>query len=130
MANITSIKEIFTQEFLSNLLSTASYGSPWFVFTVHKDTDDKTYNEAKSLYECREDRWAYILLNGGSLNIVDVDDEDEEEHKVTLDDIVKGFEIVMFNYPEQYCSLMTENDDFYDADSVIQCAIFGELTYG
>jgi hypothetical protein len=130
MVNITSIKEIFTQEFLTNLLSTASYGSPWFVFQVHKDTDDKTYNEATSLYECREDRWAYILFNGGSLNIVDVDDEDEEEHKVTLEDIIRGFEIVMLNYPEQYCSLMTENDDFYDADAVIQCAIFGELTYG
>lgn len=130
---ITSVKEIFNQEFLSGLLSTASYGSNWFGYSVHVDTDDSLYKAAKDKYECREDIWAYVLLNGGYLNIFDLEtDEDDEDgqYKIGLDDIIKGFEIVMFNYPQMYADIMTENEDFYDADAVIQCAVFGELTFG
>lgn len=134
MAKITSIKEIFTQEFLSDILSTASYGSFWFDCSVHKDTPDELYEEAKEKFNCREDIWAYCLLHGGYINVCDVEeceeDSDEGEYKISLEDIIKGFEIVMLNYPSMYAAIMDETYDLYDADAVIQCAVFGELTYG
>lgn len=125
---IKSVKELFTQEFLSDLLSSASYGSSWFAFGTHKDTPDDVYQAAKDCYECREDIWAYNLLHGGYLLIEDV--EDEKEYKLSLKDIIKGFKIVMFNYPNMYASIMDDGGDLYDNDAVIQCAVFGELTYG
>ena len=135
MAKITSLKELFTKEFLVDILSTASYGSFWFDCSVHKDTPDDVYKKAKKENECREEIWADCLLGGACLNICDVEecadnDTDEGEHKVGLNDIVKGFEIVMLNYPQMYANIREENYDLYDADAVIQCAVFGELVYG
>lgn len=130
---IKSIKELLNQEYLSEILSTATYGSFWCDCSVHKDTPDDVYNKAKEIYECREDIWAYCLLNGGYLNICDVETCEEEgeegEHKVGLDDIVKGFEIVMLNEPNIYAAIRGDNYDLYDADAVIQCAVFGDITY-
>ena len=125
---IKSVKELFTHEFLTDLLSGASYGSSWFAFGTHKDTPDDVYQAAKDCYECREDIWAYNLLHGGFLLVADV--EEDEDYRLSLKDIIKGFEIVMLNYPRMYASIMKEEGDFYDYDAVIQCAVFGELTYG
>lgn len=127
-------KELFNHEFLTDLLSTASYGSFWFDCAVHEDTPDEVYENAKDKWECREDIWADCLLNGGYINICDVEeceeDSDEGQHKIGLDDIVKGFEIVMLKYPKMYAAIMDETYDLYDADAVIQCAVFGDLVYG
>ena len=128
MAKINSVKDLFTHEFLMDILCTARYGSFWFTCSVHIDTTDETYNAAKEKWNCREDIWADCLLNGGYLNICDL--EEDEEHKVGLGDIVKGFEIVMLNYPQMYANIREENYDLYDADAVIQCAVFGDLIYG
>ena len=134
MAKINSLKEIFTHEFLTDILSTASYGSFWFDCGVHKDTPDDVYKAAKKRWECREEVWAECLLKGGWINVCDTEECDEGneegEHKVGLDDIVKGFEIVMLNYPRIYADIMEEQYDLYDADAIIQCAVFGDITYG
>ena len=124
---ITSVKQLFTQEFLVDILTTASYGSFWFECSIHKDTPKEIINKAKE-FECREEKWACVLLNGGYVNIYDV--EEEKNHKVSLEDIIRGFEIVMLNYPEIYASIRDESYDLYDADAVIQCAVFGEVVYG
>ena len=125
---ITRIEEVFTHDFLVDLLSGASYGSEWFIYDVHEDTPDEVYQAAKERYECREDIWAYVLTNGGCLSVNDW--EEDKEYRVTLQDIINGLSIAMFNYPEQYANIMLENADFYDYDCVIQCAVFGDLVYG
>ena len=125
---VKSVEELFTHNFLVDLLCTASYGSSWFAFGTHKDTPDEIYQSAKDCYDCREDIWSYVLMNGGYLLVEDV--EEEKDYRLTLQDIINGFKITMLNYPEQYAAIMTENADLYDADCVIQCAVFGELTYG
>lgn len=125
---IKSVKDLLTQEFLSDLLSNASYGNSWFAFGTHKDTPEEVYQAAKSIYECREDIWAYNLLHGGYLLVEDV--EEETDYKLSLKDIIKGMKIMILNYPRMYASLMYDGGDIYDNDAVIQCAVFGELTYG
>lgn len=124
-----SIKDIiYRKEWLSDWLSTATYGNPWFAFGTHKDTPDDVYDLAKRFGECREDIWAYVLLHGGTLLVEDV--EEEEDHAVTMKDVEKGFLIFMLNCPTQYAALMDETADIYDADALMQCIVFGEVVYG
>ena len=134
MAKINSVKDLFNQEFLCDLLSTASCGSFWFHCGVHKDTPSKIYKNARKKYECAEDIWAYCLLHGGFINIVDVEENEENpengQHKISLEDIIKGMKIVILNYPKIYAALMDESADLFDADAVIQCSVFGDIIYG
>ena len=124
---VKSIKELFTLDFLTDILSTAFYGSPWFVCSANDCNDVELVKEAQRETTDVESKWAYILLHGGVIKVEDP--EDEKEYKLSLNKIINGFKIVMLNYPENYCNIMTENGDFCDADCVIQCAVFGELTY-
>jgi hypothetical protein len=134
MAQIKSIKEILTHEFLSDWLSTATYGSFWCECQTHVDTPDDVYEQAKENNECTEDVWADVLLNGGALNVVDVeeyeDDEDTAQHKVTLTDIENAIPMFAVNYPSQWGAIMDETMDLIDADALLQFVIFGELVYG
>lgn len=114
-------KIVKNREWLTNWLSDAFYTSPWFVVSNY-------YPPSKSSSDvCREEKWASALLNGGY--IIVYDPEEDEEHKVTLEDIIKGFGKFIFDCPEQYANMMTENYDFYDADCLLQIVIFGEVTY-
>lgn len=119
------IKKIVTNlEWLTNWLADAFETSPWFEVKTAFIPLSKV-SAKRSL--CREERWADALLNGGY--IIVYDPEEDEEHKVTLEDIIKGFEKFIFDCPEQYANMMTENYDFYDADCLLQIVIFGEVTY-
>lgn len=134
MAKFNSVKEVLTKEFLSDWLSTATYGSFWCNCSTHKDTSDELYKKAKEKNECREDIWAYILLHGGSINVVDVeeleDGNEEAEHKVMLRDIENALPLFMLNYPKQWAAIMDETMDLYDADALLQFIVFGDLIYG
>ena len=134
MAKFNSIKEVLTKEFLVDWLSTAIYGSFWCDCGVHVDTSDEVYEQAKKNNDCREDKWADVLLHGGSLNIIDVeeceDDSDEGEHKITLEDIEKALPLFMLNYPSQWAAIMDETGDLYDADALLQFVVFGDVIYG
>ena len=122
------LKKTFTHTFLTDLLCTASYGSFWFSVSYRDHNPADMVEGARNLHDCREDIWAEILLRGG--NICITDNEEEEDHILNLEDIKRGFALVMFNHPSMYKAIMDETFDLYDADAVIQCAVFGELTYG
>lgn len=85
------------------------------------------YYPESSECECREDKWASALLSGGY--IIVYDPVEDEEHKVVLEDVIKGFGKFIFDCPERYANIMTENYDFYDADCLLQIVIFGEVNY-
>lgn len=134
MANIQSIKEILTHEFLTDWLSIAIYGNFWCECAIHADTPDDVYEDAKKNNDCREDVWADVLLNGGALNIIDTeeyeDDEDGAQHKVTLAGIEKSIPLFMLNYPNRWTAIMDETMDSNDADALLQFVIFGDVIYG
>lgn len=128
MAKINTIKEVLTQGFLSEWLTTATYGSSWCDCQIHSDTSDEVIENARESNECREDIWAYVLLNGGALNIIDV--EEDEEYKVTLADIEKAMATFMLNCPNQWAAIMDRTMDIDDADALLQWVVFDELVYG
>ena len=118
------------EENLVNLLANASYSSPFFSFGVKKGTYDAYLNEDENNDKdlCREDKWAKVLLRGGSIMLYDV--EEEEEHVLDLHMIYVGATKLMEEHEKVMANIFEEEDDFYDNDAVIQYAIFGEWVYG
>lgn len=112
------------QKNLEDLLSTAFYGSSWFAAGTPLE-----YREKYPLGEYREERWAKILLDGGHIAVWD--DEEKKDLKLTLDMLKKAWAD-----ENDKCvahakgSILCENADFYDADAIVQKAIFGEVVYG
>ena len=86
-----------TQEGLSDLLSVATFGNYWPVIKI-KRSEYHLAEEYKN--ECLEDKWAAILINGGTLLVNDYSDCDNElyeddnptQHELTLKGVRKGLE--------------------------------------
>ena len=123
-----TVDELLTEEFLSDWLSTASYGNIWCSVFIHNDTSDSLYNEAKEIKETREDEMAYILKRGGSILVID--EEEERDYKVTYEDIKNGIQTFVLNYPRQWAAIVEGDADLYDADILLQWIVFGEYVYG
>ena len=139
-----------THDDLVNLLSTASEGTFWLGLNY----DSIEYNELSKEKKhgiCIEDKMADLLLAGKSVELYDMYSEDEEDfygtlphrydedgdmrYEVTLEDIKRGLEKA---YKDDYlreCLNNLINDDSYNldqpqAESLVQCILFGELIYG
>lgn len=116
------------EENLINLLANASYPS-FFHYGALKGTYDKYITQKERLQNlCREDKWAKVLLRGGCIAIYDI--EEDEQHLVDFNMILKGATIVQEQYPKSMARMFVGEDDFFDNDAIIQCAIFGEIIYG
>ena len=118
-------------ENLVDLLSTAFYGSTWFTASVDKE---KYGNLIKPSSEYREQIWADVLMGGGTLIVTETETEvdDEVEHEISLKDICKGITKLHDKHLNVYARVMAFDGsaDFYDADAVIQFAVFGEWVFG
>lgn len=129
---IKSIKDIFNQEFVSNLLSTAFYGNSTMRM-CRMSTNPQSLKAAKAKYDCTEDINAHILLCNGVINIEDYNDCDDDGYprvrELNLDKLIYGFTLCMFNSPSSYASIMEGEDDMYDDLKVIQYALFGKIIY-
>ena len=122
-------KIVANKDFLVTFLADATYSSFWAMVTIHKDTTKEIRNIAKkNNNECREDEWADVLLNNGYINVLDV--EEDENYKISLNDIINGFKILIIKYPTHYANIMDENSDFYDMDALLQCSVFKDVIYG
>lgn len=123
-----TLDELLTEEFLSDWLSTASYGNFWCSVWTHSDTSDSLYEKAKKVKDTREGELAYVLKRGGSICVVD--NEEEREYKVTYEDIKNGIQTFVLNYPRQWAAIVEGDADLYDADILLQWIVFGEYVYG
>lgn len=121
-------KIVKDKEFLVSFLSGATYGSYWASASVHDDTPKEVREAANNNNECREEVWADVLLNNGFIEIYD--NEEDEAHKISLDDVISAFEKLILEYPNHYSNIMTEYADLYDYDAWLQCAVFGDVIYG
>ena len=124
-----------TQEGLSDLLSVATFGNYWPTIKI-KRSEYHLAEEYKN--ECLEDKWAAILINGGTLLVNDYSDCDNElyeddnptQHELTLKGVRKGLRLMKKEYPSHYADLVEENDDAETGDIWLQLAVFGEVIYG
>mgnify|MGYP007101836778 CR=1 FL=1 len=130
---------ITDKEHLVDLLSVATYGNEWpVVKAFNSDSEKGLFKDC----ECREDKWAKALLEGKGVVVYDLYDEDAEDfdgegefpesakHRITLDNVRKGLELMRELYPRHYADLVEENDDLITGDVWLQLTVFGELIYG
>lgn len=135
-----TIKDFTTNhENLVNLLSVATYGNEWpLVKTYKSDRDAGLFNDC----ECREDKWAKALMFGKGVVVCDLYDDDAEDfdgygefpesakHRITMDNVRKGLELMQEQYPRHYADLVEEDDDAITGDVWLQLAVFGDIIYG
>jgi len=77
---------------------------------------------------CVEDIYAYMILKGKGIKIVDCEDEEN----IVLFDFRKFNQNISKCDYSDIMKLLDDNGDydFYNTDAVLQCLIFGEVTYG
>ena len=135
-----TIKDFTTNhENLVNLLSVATYGNGWPLIKAYKsDKESGLFNDC----ECREDKWAKALMFGKGVVVCDLYDDDAEDfdgngkfpesakHRITMDNVRKGLELMQEQYPRHYADLVEENDDAITGDVWLQLAVFGDIIYG
>ena len=123
--------ELFTHEFISDLITTAIYGSTWLDITY----PEKFREDAERFleFECYEDKTAYALLHGYAIEYRDYEDGDDDAPTLILVDLnkfIEGFLTFMLECPQSYANVMDENYDICDAEALMQCVMFGEVVYG
>ena len=129
---------------LVDLFSTALYQNPAFECDYSKEDRDKVMTEN----DCYEDIIAKILLNGGSVDIIDKYseeydepysedaywDEDEESYvyPITLEDVYCGLENAAKsqNDNKHFMALINEESDMIDCDTLLQYICYGDVIYG
>lgn len=147
MKTQTIVTEI-TLDDLVNLISTATYGSPWLGSSVPLKSANKVERVEG---EAREDRQARILLAGYPIFIDDYYAEDKDEfygnlrhfwsgdhmvYEITLEDIKNGIARALNNggYIRDYINHWADDEcmnfDLTEAEAVMQWIVFGEEIYG
>lgn len=147
---IRTIISDITRDDLVNLFSTATYGSEYLDCSIPKGNYKGTSLEDEN--DCRENKWAKVLLSGKSIYVYDFYSEECEygnlphewieskqamRYELTLEDLRKGLERAIERddrdhlFDEVY-HLMTEDDrfDICEAENLLQYIVFGEVVYG
>ena len=99
------------------------------------DYDDQKYKDAKTTLQtqsptsviCHEDILMEILKSGGTLTLLDNEDDDNEVASITISDV---HERVSQTPIEHLMNAITENDDATTADVIIQTVFLNEIVYG
>lgn len=139
-----------THDDLVNLLSTAWCGSCWIGLNYDSIEYFELSQEQKYGDNCIEDKMAGLLLAGKSVEIIDAYCMDKDEfygtlphrydeygdmrYTVTLEDIKRGLEKAYQDNYLRECLNNLINDDSYNldqpqAESLVQCILFGEVIY-
>jgi hypothetical protein len=99
------------------------------------DYDDQKYQDAKIALQtqsptsviCHEDILMEMLKSGGTLTLLDNEDDDNEVASITISDV---HERVSQTPIEHLMNAITENDDATTADVIIQTVFLNEIVYG
>ena len=75
---------------------------------------------------CYEDVLMQILKSGGSLKVIDIEGDGEQDAEITLEDVYERMPEVPF---KDLSDMLTENDDAYTADNILQTIFYNEIIY-
>ena len=130
-----TLEHFLTEEGLTGLLSTATFGNYWPDIRKYKaDREAGLFKDC----DCCEQKWAVALLKGHGLAVFDNYEMDSElnecekptRHNITLDDVKKGLELMREQYPRHWADLVEESEDLVTCDIWLQLTAFGEVIYG
>ena len=94
--------------------------------TLHNDTEEfeKYYNTTKL---STSEIVAEILLNGGEVEITDLEGDEEPKYKLTLERLIVG---IQKNAEERPFDCDLENYDAITCDAIFQYALYDEVVFG
>jgi hypothetical protein len=68
----------------------------------------------------------YPLNEGGWIDIIQKSNR-SQIHRLDLESIAAGLEVLANHYPRHFADLINENADHLTADALAQCCLFGEI---
>ena len=94
--------------------------------TLHNDTEEfeKYYNTTKL---STSEIVAEILLNGGEVEITDLEGDEEPKYKLTLERLLVG---IQKNEEKRPFDCDLENYDAITCDAIFQYALYDEVVFG
>lgn len=128
-----------SKETLVDLFSTATYGSSWLDITTLKaerHLDDK-FSEEYLENRCREEKCADRLLNGGHIVCIDwYPAEDNEEgnparYQIDLNTLKERLKLARDKEAvSDWSDFVSEKDDCFTCNNLMQVVMFNEVIYG
>ena len=121
-----TVTKTITEEQLKDIIIDGIETGIGYWATLHNDTEEfeKYYNTTKL---STSEIVAEILLNGGEVEITDLEGDEEPKYKLTLERLLKGIAMNEEKRPHD-CDL--ENYDAITADCIFQYALYDEVVFG
>ena len=121
-----TVTKTITEEQLKDIIIDGIETGIGYWATLHNDTEEfeKYYNTTKL---STSEIVAEILLNGGEVEITDLEGDEEPKYKLTLERLLKGIAMNEEKRPHD-CDL--ENYDAITADCIFQYALYDEVLFG
>lgn len=121
-----NIEVEITKDTVLSIIEGAFYGMNYWAEGMYiKNWGKVVKEETEDL--CSSELYTEILLNEGSLRVVDLDDE---EHELNASKLCNGIKTVLEKYSHLADMSNLEMIDSQGAECIIQCALFGDIIYG
>ena len=114
----------FDRDTVLRILETASYQSSWLQILIPHESEGKIQPNS----ETSSEKWADIIVNGGSL--IAEDFEDDSEYIFDIHSMEKGWKKFSKDYKEEAEDIINDCADYFDCDIYMQFVILGEYVYG
>jgi hypothetical protein len=122
VGKVTVVREISEDEICNIIVACFEGGCNYWLGVDNSTTEFKNKPKDEPL-----STWCTkVLLEGGTVNMYDVEDEDTR-WKLTLKKLIKGIKL---NAQERPNNADPENWDAEDTDCILQYALFSEVVYG
>lgn len=120
------VKKTITEEQITDIIVDSLEGGITYWAMLNNDTEEfeKYYNSTDL---ATSEIVAKILLNGGSVEITDVEEDVEPKHPLTIERLLIG---IQKNAEERPWDCDLYNYDATTCDCIIQYAIFDEVVFG
>jgi len=118
-------------ERISDLLCGAFEGGSNYWYRIEEFIKPENFDNTPEDEQFRH--LSYPLNKGGALIISDAElgeEGDGETHRLDLERISQGFEVMADKYPRHFSNFIQENDDSDTSDVFLQCCLFGDVVYG
>ena len=121
-----TVTKTITEEQLKDIIIDGIETGIGYWATLHNDTEEfeKYYNTTKL---STSEIVAEILLNGGEVEITDLEGDEEPKYKLTLERLIVG---IQKNAEERPFDCDLENYDAITCDAIFQYALYDEVVFG
>ena len=121
-----TVTKTITEEQIKDIIIDGIETGIGYWATLHNDTEEfeKYYNTTEL---STSEIVAEILLNGGEVEITDLEGDEEPKYKLTLERLLVG---IQKNEEERPFDCDLENYDAITCDAIFQYALYDEVVFG